>query len=169
MKYFEKLKALRQIALAAAVALVASLGVAGLLASPVLALQQDQTRIFNSRSANQKLTYYRVTINFNDQNIGSAQQFGALPANAYIFAIDAYVTTAFNAGTTNVVTIGTTKASSNEIVASGITAGTTGVYHLTYVIPPPALLRHVDKATGIPDWWKPITAEWTFNYPSKNK
>ena len=79
----------------------------------------------------QAINYYRLTINFNDQNIGLAQMFGALPANAYILSIDADVTTAFNAGTTNVVTIGTTKANSNEIVASGITAGTPGIYHLT--------------------------------------
>jgi hypothetical protein len=100
--------------------------------APALALTVDQTRNFPARlSPDQQLAYYRLTINFNDQNIGAAQQFGALPAGAYIYAIDAYVTTAFNAATTNVITIGTTKASANEIVASGITAGTPGVYHLT--------------------------------------
>jgi hypothetical protein len=45
--------------------------------------------------------------------------------------IDAQVVTAFNAGTTNPITVGVTAASSNEIVASGITSGTTGIYHLT--------------------------------------
>jgi uncharacterized protein involved in high-affinity Fe2+ transport len=47
-----------------------------------------------------------------------------------------------------------------------------GTYHLTYVIEPPSsngFLRHVDKATGVPDWWKSITADWTFTYPSKSK
>jgi len=45
-----------------------------------------------------------------------------------------------------------------------------GTYHLTYFISPPAahgMLRHTDKATGVPDWWKPITISWTFNYPGK--
>jgi uncharacterized protein involved in high-affinity Fe2+ transport len=45
-----------------------------------------------------------------------------------------------------------------------------GLYHLTYFIsPPPAhgFLRHTDKATGVPDWWKPISLNWTFNYPGK--
>ena len=99
---------------------------------PASALLVDQTRIFNARQpTDQQIAYYRLTVNFNDQNIGAAQQFGALPAGSYIYAIDAYVVTAFNAGTTNVITVGTTKASSNEIVASGITAGTPGVYHLT--------------------------------------
>lgn len=117
---------------AALLSLIVSVAIASLIGGPALALQVDQTRIFNPRQTpDQQISYYRLTINFNDQNIGLAQQFGALPANAYVFAIDAYVNTAFNAGTTNVITIGTTKANANEIVASGITAGTPGVYHLT--------------------------------------
>ena len=47
-----------------------------------------------------------------------------------------------------------------------------GTYHLTYIISPPSshgFIRHVDKASGVPDWWKPITQSWTFAYPSKTK
>jgi hypothetical protein len=100
--------------------------------STAFALTMDQTRIFPQRQlTEQAVNYYRVTINFNDQNIGSGQQFGALAANTYIYAIDAYVRVAFNAGSTNTITLGTTKANANEIVASGITAATPGVYHLT--------------------------------------
>ncbi len=47
-----------------------------------------------------------------------------------------------------------------------------GTYHLTAIISPPTshgLLRHVDKSSGVPDWWKPITASWTFTYPDKSK
>lgn len=112
--------------------LVLALTIISLMSGPSAALLVDQTRNFPARQTpDQQLSYYRLTINFNDQNIGAGQQFGALPAGAYIFAIDAYVTTAFNAGSTNVITLGTTKASANEIVGSGITAGTPGVYHLT--------------------------------------
>ena len=53
--------------------------------------------------------------------------------------------------------------------ANGVKMAGPGTYHLTYVIPPPALYRHVDKATGVPPWWKPIKADWTFQYPSKTK
>jgi hypothetical protein len=47
-----------------------------------------------------------------------------------------------------------------------------GTYKLTYVIDPPSsngFIRHTDKASGVPDWWKPVTASWTFEYPSKTK
>ena len=47
-----------------------------------------------------------------------------------------------------------------------------GTYHLTYIISPPSshgFIRHVDKASGVPDWWKPINVSWTFTYPSKTK
>jgi uncharacterized protein involved in high-affinity Fe2+ transport len=47
-----------------------------------------------------------------------------------------------------------------------------GTYHLTYLISPPTahgFIRHVDKASGVPDWWKPISVDWTFTYPSKIK
>jgi hypothetical protein len=47
-----------------------------------------------------------------------------------------------------------------------------GTYHLTYVIEPPSsngFIRHTDKASGVPPWWKPITVRWTFAYPSKTK
>ena len=127
-KFFTRLRnvfdALPALMLAASLAL-------GSIVTPAHALYNDQTRIFNSRSAQQKITYYRLTINWNDTNIGTGQQFGALPANAYIVFIDADVTTAFNAGTTNVITLGTTSSSANELLASGITAGSTGIYHLT--------------------------------------
>ena len=47
-----------------------------------------------------------------------------------------------------------------------------GTYHLTYVLQPPSshgFIRHVDKASGVPAWWKPITVSWTFPFPSKTK
>jgi periplasmic iron binding protein len=47
-----------------------------------------------------------------------------------------------------------------------------GEYIATYVIDPPSsngFIRHIDKATGVPPWWKPITVSWTFPYPSKEK
>lgn len=101
-------------------------------ATPGIALVTDPNKIIPTRtcSEGQQVCYLRVTVNYNDPRIGSGVWFGTLPKNAYILAIDVHVTTAFNAGTTNTLTVGAT-STSNEIVASGITAGSTGVTHLT--------------------------------------
>jgi periplasmic iron binding protein len=45
-----------------------------------------------------------------------------------------------------------------------------GDYRLTYRFEPPSkagFIRHVDKESGVPDWWQPFTKSWTFHYPSK--
>jgi len=45
-----------------------------------------------------------------------------------------------------------------------------GQYQVTYTIAPPApeaFGRHIDKLTGVPDWWKPVTVSFTFKYPQK--
>lgn len=45
-----------------------------------------------------------------------------------------------------------------------------GQYKLTYSFHPPAgevFFRHVDKETGVPDWWQPFTKEFTFAYPQQ--
>ncbi|HEY1631200.1 MAG TPA: iron transporter [Rhizomicrobium sp.] len=47
-----------------------------------------------------------------------------------------------------------------------------GTYTLTYTLLPPSshgFIRHTDAASGVPEWWKPVTASWTFTYPSKTK
>jgi periplasmic iron binding protein len=56
--------------------------------------------------------------------------------------------------------------------ANNVNMAGSGTYQLTYVILPPSsngFIRHIDKATGVPDWWKPMTLHWTFTYPSKPK
>lgn len=43
-----------------------------------------------------------------------------------------------------------------------------GDYQLVYRIGPPeanGFLRHTDKWTGVPDWWKPFNVEFEFTYP----
>ena len=45
-----------------------------------------------------------------------------------------------------------------------------GDYRLTYHFKPPSnagFIRHVDKESGIPDWWRPFSESWTFHYRSK--
>ena len=45
-----------------------------------------------------------------------------------------------------------------------------GDYQVTFHFEPPSkagFIRHVDKATGVPDWWQPFSQSWTFHFPSK--
>ena len=112
-----------------AAVLAAFIGVAALV--PASAISIDPNKIIPARDAGEQNVYtIRATINYNDPRIASGVWYATLPKNAYILGVDAYVSTAFNAGSTNVITLGAT-TTATEIVASGITAGTPGVYHLT--------------------------------------
>ena len=45
-----------------------------------------------------------------------------------------------------------------------------GDYQVMFHFEPPSkagFVRHVDKATGVPDWWQPFSQSWTFHFPSK--
>jgi uncharacterized protein involved in high-affinity Fe2+ transport len=45
-----------------------------------------------------------------------------------------------------------------------------GKYAVTYKFSPPdstGFMRHTDKETGVPEWWKPFTQDFAFDYPQK--
>jgi uncharacterized protein involved in high-affinity Fe2+ transport len=45
-----------------------------------------------------------------------------------------------------------------------------GQYHVTYRLSPPVsngFIRHTDKETGVPDWWKPFSVDFKFKYPQE--
>ena len=97
-----------------------------------LALNIDQNRVFPARiHPSQQVHYYRVAVNYNDPNISTAQQFGTLPALASIINVQVDVVTAFNAGTTNVLTIGTTTTANEIVAAADVNEGATGVTQVT--------------------------------------
>lgn len=74
----------------------------------------------------QQTHYFRKRVNWNDTGIAAGVFVGTLPAGAMVVGSAARVNTAFNAGTTNVLQMGTT-ATGGEILASGVTlAGATG-------------------------------------------
>ncbi|HUE63401.1 MAG TPA: iron transporter [Rhizomicrobium sp.] len=61
------------------------------------------------------------------------------------------------------------KSGPRYIGAAGM--GGPGTYHLTYIVSPPSahgMYRQTGKENGVPDWWKPITASWTFSYPNSS-
>jgi hypothetical protein len=58
-------------------------------------------------------------------------------------------------------------AKSGPHYGGGVELAGPGTYHLILFISPPAshgLLRQTDGTGGVPEWWKPITASWTFTY-----
>lgn len=57
-------------------------------------------------------------INYNDVDVALAAFANSLPLGANITDVQVEVITAFNAGTTNVLTVGTNSASYNNIVAA---------------------------------------------------
>lgn len=74
----------------------------------------------------QQLHFIRFRVEFNTPGIASGVQFGAIPAGSVIHSCRVNVSTAFNAATTNVLTVGTT-ATGTEIATSAQTvAGTIG-------------------------------------------
>lgn len=70
--------------------------------------------------AEQSPVYLRKSVAYNTANIASADSVlvGYLPAGAQILDIIVNVTAAFNAGTTNVLTVGTSAGSDADIVAA---------------------------------------------------
>jgi hypothetical protein len=81
----------------------------------------------------------RKTVNFGDAGISTGVLIGpdALPQGAFITGVWVEVVTAFNAGTTNTLTVGTNSPNFNNIVASadlpgnGTASLSTGVTQVT--------------------------------------
>lgn len=65
------------------------------------------------------IKYFRKVVNWNDPNISSGVHFGRLPTGAFLIRASCQVLTVFNAGTTNVLTFGTTSTNANEISGTG--------------------------------------------------
>jgi len=75
----------------------------------------------------------KKTFNFNDANIATGVAFdNYLPQNAFIETVLTEVVVAFNAGTTNPISVGTVgPAYTNIVQVADVTSGTPGVYPST--------------------------------------
>lgn len=70
----------------------------------------------------QLVHYFRKRVNYNDAGISAGVLFGTLPAGAMLVGNFVRVNTAFNAGTTNALNVGTT-AGGTQIFTDAATAG----------------------------------------------
>ncbi len=72
--------------------------------------------------------YLRKTVNFDDAGISDGIPFAnMLPENAQILRTTVNILTAFNAGTTNVLTVGTDASRLNIVAAADVNEAATGV------------------------------------------
>lgn len=79
----------------------------------------------------QVVHYLRYELAYNTPGASAGVQIGTIPASAQIVDIIVNVRTAFNAGSTNPVTIGTTATGEEIATATNIAAGSTGGKRLT--------------------------------------
>lgn len=71
--------------------------------------------------------FYAGNINFDTDKASEGAELCTLPANVIITRAVAKVTTAFNAGSTNKISVGTTSEANEIMTDSDITAGEIGV------------------------------------------
>lgn len=67
----------------------------------------------------QQTHYIRGTVNFDTTGISTGVKLGTRPAGSEILRTTVKIKTAFNAGTTNVLTVGENATNYNDYVASG--------------------------------------------------
>lgn len=67
----------------------------------------------------QVVNTFRKTVNYNDPGISAGVKGFTLPLGAFIVSVLVEIVTAFNAASTNVLTVGTNATSYNDIVAAG--------------------------------------------------
>lgn len=89
--------------------------------------RQQHTQVVNT---------FRKTVNYNDPGISAGVRGFTLPLGAFIVQVLCEIVTVFNAGTTNVLTVGTNGPTNyNDIIAAGdvneaalaVTSVTTGL------------------------------------------
>ena len=74
----------------------------------------------------------KKTVNFNDAGIASGVAFdNSIPAGAFIIGCWVEIVTLFNAGSTNVLVVGTTATGTNIVAAGDVNEGATGVTVVT--------------------------------------
>lgn len=87
------------------------------------ATRQDPRQVIN--------TLKRI-LNFNDADIAAAFFDNSLPLGSFVTQVQCEIQTAFNAGSTNPITVGTNASTYNNLLASGdITGATPAVYQIS--------------------------------------
>lgn len=72
------------------------------------------------KNSTQQLGYLRFKVNFNDAGIAGGVNKQSLPAGALVLGTDVFVGAAFNAATTNVLTVGLGGVANNLVAAADV-------------------------------------------------
>lgn len=97
----------------------------------------------------QQVHYFRKRVNYNDANIGSGVLMGTLPAGAMIVLQAVRVNTAFNAGTTNALNVGTT-AGGTQLFTDAATAGARvpAIANLSFAVDTDLFVQYAQTGTA---------------------
>lgn len=71
----------------------------------------------------QQIHFFRTLINFSDPDV-AARKLGTLPAGANVLRVNTVISTAFNAGTTNTISVGYSSGGS-DLVSAGAAGSAT--------------------------------------------
>src|SRR5918993_3457688 len=69
----------------------------------------------------------RGTVNYATANVATGVEIGTIPAGSFVAGTHVHIVTAFNAATTNVLTVGTAADDDGFATSAGTVAGTPGV------------------------------------------
>ena len=78
------------------------------------------------QSHEQQIHFLRKLVNYNDAGVSTGVLVGTVPAGAIITAVICEIATAFNAATTNVLTVGTTGTGTDLMTSAESISGTIG-------------------------------------------
>ena len=96
----------------------------------------------------QQIHYFRKRVNWNDAGIGTGVVFATMPAGAMIVTQNVRCNTAFNAGTTNALNVGTT-AGGTQLFTDAATAGarTPAVANLSFASDTDLFVQYAQTGT----------------------
>jgi hypothetical protein len=91
----------------------------------------------------------RALFNYNDAGLSAGVLIGVLPLGAFIMGWTCEIITAFNAGTTNPITVGGNASAYNNIMqAADNTPGAPGVYVDPVTVGPPSLRPRTGRSVA---------------------
>lgn len=91
------------------------------------ALRKGKPMSLSRHNTSLQISYLRFKVNFNDAGVAAGAPKQVLPAGALVLGTDVFVTTAFNAATTNVLEAGSAAGGNADLVGAALAEGAIGL------------------------------------------